>query len=197
MRLHEILVERVLNLRTPEEKEKYANQVWDVLQASYAEIGGFGTAATIDELIKKFSLWKVVVRNGDVTAVKVYRDQFGRKSVGVGTNGTYQGKKDIKMMMQDDVKTGRMWVEVSGKPEQLYRKFGAMPIDAKYAEILTKHPIMSISPDGYHYTRMIAGKPHEKIIYGVVNLSPEAVEYLKNQGINPHELPPGVKLPQK
>jgi hypothetical protein len=197
MRIREILAERVLNLRTPIEKEKYAEKVWDVLQTSYADIGGFSTASTLDELIQKFSLWKIVVRNGIVTAVKVYRDQFGRKSVGVGTNGTVQGKKDIKMIMQDDVKTGRMWVEVSGKPEQLYRKFGAMPLDAKYAQLLTKHPIMSISPDGYHYTRLIAGTPHEKIIYGVVNLSPEDVETLKNHGLNLHELPPNVKLPQK
>jgi hypothetical protein len=194
MLIKELLIERIVNLFKADEKQKYADEVWDVLQQSYAPIGGFGTSATVDELIEKSGLWKLVVRNGNISALEIYRDQFGRKGIGLGTNGTYQGKKDLRMIIKDSIKYKRSWAEVSGKPEYIYKKYGGIPISATYAELLTKHPIISINDDGYHYTRLIYGVPKEKIIYGVINLSLQDREMLRSKGIKLHELPQNIKL---
>ena len=194
MRLREILAERILNLVTPSDKQKYADQVWNVLQQSYAHIGGFGTAETPEELINRFHRWKIVVRNGQVTAVKVEKDQYGRKSVGMGSDGTPQGKQDVRMLIKGDVAMNRTWAETSGAPESLYKKYGAVPIPAKYAELLTKHSVISYNPDGFHYTRLFNGHPKEKIIFGFAYLSPKNIETLENNGFSLSELPPNIKL---
>ena len=193
MRLREIILEKVINLNSIEDKRKYSEQVWDIMQTSYAPVGGFSTASSIDELVTKFPLWKIVFRNGKITAAKIYKNQFGRKAVALGSDGTLQGIKDAKMLLKSDATTGRMWGEASGRPEHLYKSYGAKPIPAKYASLLTGKPIISYNPDGYHYTRLINGHPYEKIIYGVVNLSPEEVELFRNNGVNFQELPDNIK----
>lgn len=193
MRIKEFIIERVVNAFDEPSKLKYADQVWDVLQKSYAKLpGGFGTASSLEELIEKSGLWKVIVRNGKVTAVNIYKDQNGRKSIASGTDGSPQGKLDYKMIKSEDIKLGRAWGEVSDKAELMMAKLGAKPIPAKLAPVLTGKKILSYNPDGYHYTRMIAGDPHEKIMYGVVNLTPELEAQFKAHGIELHQLPSNI-----
>ena len=189
MRAKEILYERIVNLHRYDNKDKYGEEVWNILQKSYEPVGGFKTAVSLEELIEKSGMWKLVVRNGLVTAVKIYRDQFGRKSIASGSDGSRQGKKDVFMMMKDDVKYGRTWAEVSGPVEKLMGKFGATPIPAIYAEYLSKKKILSISTDGYHYTRLIEGEPHEKIMFGVPQLTPKNILELESQGISLNHWP--------
>ena len=194
MRANEFLTERVLNLHDSTSKLKLADQIWDMLQSSYAKVpGGFGTAKSVDELIEKSALWKVVTRDGIPTAVLIYKDQFGRKSIAAGTDGTPQGKRDYMMLQTADSVHRRAWGEVSGAPEHLMKKLGCKPIKAKFAHMLTGKEILSIADDGYHYTRMIAGEPHEKIIYGVVELSLDQIETLAKASINLHELPHSLR----
>ena len=194
MNISELLIERVVNAFDPTKKQHYATQVWDLLQKSYSTVpGGFGTAATIEELIEKSGLWKLVVRDGRVTAAGIYRDQHGRKSIAAGTDGTTQGKKDYLMIKDADVKLGRAWAEVSGAPERIMAKSGAKPLPAKFAEVLTGKEILEYNPDGYHYTRLIAGDPHEKVIYGVINMTPELEQQLTKAGISLKDLPQNFK----
>ena len=189
MNIKELLVERVINAFDQPIKNKYADQVWDIMQTSYQNLpGGFGTASSIEELIDKSGLWKLVVRDGTVTAANIYKDQNGRKSIASGTNGTTQGKKDYFMIKTADVKLNRSWGEVSGPAERVMNKLGAKPIPNKFAAMLTGKEILEFNPDGFHYTRLIAGDPHEKIIYGTVNASPELVATMAAQGITLHDL---------
>lgn len=190
MRINELLTERVHNAFDASSKLKYAPQVWEILQSSYAKLpGGFGTASSVEELIEKSGLWKIVVRNGSVTAVNIYRDMHGRKSIASGTDGTVQGKKDFMMLKDADIKYKRAWAEVSGAPERILSKLGAKPIPAKFAPLLTGKEILEYNNDGYHYTRLIAGDPHEKVIYGVINLDPELEQKLQSSGIDLKTLP--------
>ena len=104
MRSQEFLVERILNLFTAADKQKYVDQVWNILQSSYASVGGFKTSPSKEDLINTTGLWKLVRRGDDgITALKVYKDLYGRKSVGSGTNGTIQGKKDYILLKDSDV----------------------------------------------------------------------------------------------
>ena len=194
MNITDLLLERVVNAFDANKKQHYASQVWELLQKSYSSVpGGFGTAATIEELIEKSGLWKLVVRDGRVTAAGIYRDQFGRKSIAAGTDGTTQGKKDYMMIKDADVKLGRAWAEVSGAPERIMAKSGAKPLPAKFAKVLTGKEILEYNPDGFHYTRLIAGSPHEKVIYGIVNLTPELEKQLVQAGISLNDLPQNFK----
>jgi hypothetical protein len=189
MKVQDFLVERVLNALTSVQKRRYADDVWEILQQSYRKIGGFQSASSVAELIADSGIWKIVVRDGKISAVKIYKDRYGRKSIAAGTDGSAQGKRDLIMLISDDTKLNRSWVEVSGPLEQLMVRVGARPIPAKYAAALTGKKIMSISDDGLHYTRLIAGNPHEKIIYGVVNLDPAAKQELEQAGIDLKDLP--------
>lgn len=194
MKYSELIQERVFNAFDSVNKLKYGQQVWDVLQKSYSSLpGGFGTASSLDELIEKSGLWKIVVRNGEVTAVNIYKDQFGRKSIASGTNGSVQGKKDFMMLKDADVKYKRAWAEVSGAPERILGKLGAKPIPAKFAAVLTGKEILDYNDDGIHYTRLIAGDPHEKVIYGFVNLTSELEAHLARLGIDVEELPTNIR----
>ena len=190
MRLNEFfLTERIVNLHTAAEKAKYVDEVWDILQKSYERLGGFKTASSPEELIKKSGMWKLTVRDGNVTAVVIGRNQFGRKLIATGTDQTIDGKKDFLMMKRDDVRLKRFWAEASGAVEHFCEKFGAVPIPSKYAEVITKHPIVSYDEDGYHYIRLIDGNPHRKIMFGTVKLTPDELELLTAAGLDLNELP--------
>lgn len=196
MKAIEILSERVVNAFDNDKKKQYSDQVWNILQQSYAKLpGGFGTASSVEELIAKSGLWKIIVRNGKVSAVNVYKDQHGRKSIASGTDGSPQGKMDYKMIKNADVKLGRAWAEVSGAPAAMLEKMGAKPIPSKFAEMLTGKKIMNYDPDGVHYTRLINGEPHEKVMYGIVNLSPELESKLANSGVELNQLPDNFVKP--
>jgi hypothetical protein len=73
-------------------------------------------------------------------------------------------------------------------------RIGAKPVDNKYAQLLTDKKILDLNPDGYHYTRLIQGEPHEKVILGFIDLSPESEMELHSQGINIKELSPNIKF---
>ena len=81
-----VLLERIINLFN-DDKWEYAQQVWDILQRSYQYIGGFKTASSIEELIGKSGMWKLVIRNGNISALQIYKDQYGRKLIASGTDG--------------------------------------------------------------------------------------------------------------
>ena len=174
MKLLEIaLFEHVVNLHTTEDKEKYIDAVWDMLQAAYAGIGGFKSATSKEDLIQNTSIWKLVRRGGKLVSVGIYRDLHGRKSIAIATDGTMQGKKDIMKLKDDDLKLQRAWCECSGAAEALMKRAKAVPLDNKLAAKLTGKEIIGYDVDGVHYTRLIQGEPHVKVIYGFPQISDE------------------------
>lgn len=197
MKSHEFLIERILNLHTPEQKREYVDQVWDILQQSYIKIGGFKSASSPEELIEIPGYWKIVKRDDKVTAVNLYREvphtstlkTYASGAVTDNYRATDQGKKDYMMMKRDDVKQQRSWAEVSGSAERVVKRLNSVPIPNKFAEYLTGKEILHLNDDGYHYTRLIMGEPHEKIIYGFIGLTDDQKEYMKNNNLDPKELP--------
>lgn len=87
-------------------KEKWADEVWDMLQKSYAAIGGikgsgFGSKK---EMIHKIPFWKLKTRNGQLKLVVMYKDKGGRKSVAIGTDGSDEAKKLLAKQMKEELK---------------------------------------------------------------------------------------------
>lgn len=167
MRYHQLL-ERVKNLdhTHTDQRQQYADQVWNMLEHAYKEIGGFLSAANAQELVETPGLWKMVVRSNHVSAVVIYKASHGRKLIGAATDGSSEGKNDLMMILREDRDLSRSWAEVSGRMEGLYRKMGAKPIPNTEAHQLTGKRILSLDDDGVHYTRLIAGHPHVKALYG-------------------------------
>ena len=183
------LTEHIVNAFDSDTKTKYAEEVWDLLQKGYAGVGGFHSSPNIDDLIQNTGLWKVVTRDGRVSAVVIYKDQYGRKSIAATTDGTTQGRKDYGMVSREDHVRGRAWAEASGVPEKILARMGAKPLPNKFAAYLTGKEILNFNPDGVHYTRDIGGEPHEKVIFGVVKFTPEQIAELEKLGISIHDLP--------
>lgn len=203
MRAKELLIERILNLHTEEEKAKYAARVWKLLQKSYQKMGGFKSAANKEELVTIPGYWKLVKRNGKITAVNLYRKIPQTSTYKVYASGaettpdketklpksTPQGLADYTMLKQSDIKQKRAWAEVSGPAEKHAKKLGGKPIPNKYAAYLTGKEIIELNPDEYHYTRLIMGEPHEKIMYGFASMTPEQEKALNISGLDIHDLP--------
>ena len=164
--LANILLERFVNLHNPQDMSKHIDVIWKILEDSYASIGGFKSATDKEDLMKKSGLTKLVVKDGKIVAVKIYKDELGRKSIAGGTDGSAEGKKWFIKMCEEDIKLNRAWGEVSGAMEHIMLKRGSVPIpNTMVARILGK-PILNLDPDGYHYTRDIQGEPHTKIMIG-------------------------------
>ena len=174
--LTNLLLERFVNLHNPQEMSKYIDVIWDILEKSYAKIGGFKSAKDKEDLMRKSGLTKLVVKDGRVVAVKIYKDELGRKSIAGGTDGSMEGKRWLIKISQEDIQQNRAWGEVSGAMEHIMLKNGAVPIPSSIAAKILGKPILSYDPDGYHYTREIMGEPHTKIMVGDVDKLLTALE---------------------
>lgn len=156
-------------------KKEYLDQVWDVLQKSYAPIGGIANMSEPEDLLDPELGWKMVTRVGKVVAVTIYKIQGKtRKIIAGGTDGTKQGKEDFYKMCSEEVKRieRNSWAEVSGSMEGVFLfKLGATPIPVEISNKILQDKgknIISNDKDGFHYTRNIGGKPYEKIMFGNV-----------------------------
>lgn len=203
MRIKDLLTERVINLHTEEGKAEYATRVWDMLQASYQKMGGFKSAASKEELIEIPGYWKLVKRGPDITAINLYRkipqtqtykvyasaaETSSDQTTGLPTS-TSRGLVDYTTLKQADITQKRAWAEVSGPAEKHAKRLGGKTIPNKYAAYLTGKEILDLNSDGYHYTRLIMGEPHEKIMYGFATMTPNQQEYLEMNGLDIQDLP--------
>lgn len=173
----QFLLEKVLspgfNPEHNEHREKYRDQIHDILKTSYEKMGGYGGLGSGTEQehnsihadITKLNI-KMTRRGDAITAVMLYKDQFGRKAVAAGTDGSVRGKKDLLAHMKEDHTQSRSWGEVSDTPEHLQRKLGAPEVPyAKAKKIIGKDDMEQI-PGTNRYERKIGDKIKGKIAMG-------------------------------
>lgn len=195
MRISQIILnEKILNIRNKSNKQKYISRIWNLLQKSYEPVGGFKSASSPEELLNTVGLWKIILRNGNISAVRIFSEKFGNKSIALASDGSIQGKKDVRMIMKDDIVRGRSWCETSDVPEMICKRMGAEPIPSRFASLLTGKNILSRDEDGYHYTRLIGGVPHTKILYGTPILSLNDLNAFEKYGIKMEDLPNNIKI---
>lgn len=102
-----ILIERYVNALPKDQdlKARYADEVWNMLQASYADIGGIkGKGFSTKSDIMHIPMWKMVRKNDKLIAVIMYKDTNGRKSVALGTDGSITAKKVLVDLVKNDLK---------------------------------------------------------------------------------------------
>lgn len=166
----EFINEHFVTLTKKEDMKKYADEVWNILQDSYKYCGGIAGINNVDELIDDTDMWKLVTRNGKVTAMKAYKfKKGGRKANCGGFDGTDQGKKDIMKIYQEDgmMKDRKQYGEYSGKAVSTVLKTGGIPVPAGVAMTMLEPKEVEPCDDGWFFTRKLGdGKVHHKIMIG-------------------------------
>lgn len=109
MLVENIISERYINAigdseRSMNIKQRYLDQVWDILQRSYAPIGGIkGSGFENKEAMLSLPMWKMGIRDGRVRAVIIYKDKGGRKSVAMGTDGSQEGMWFVENILGNEI----------------------------------------------------------------------------------------------
>jgi hypothetical protein len=182
--------ERYLNLIDNKElKNKYKQEVYDMLQSTYSKIGGLkgNGYGSPDELVS-IPFWKIVIRDGKVKAVSLYKDKDGRKLAVLANDGTKDGKYELIKMFIEDLKFQRAWMEVSDSLVYIIKKHLpntyielAVPYEeveqklGKVGDTISKPPTTDIMmkefPElkHYFYQRKIGNEVKTKIIFGNIN----------------------------
>ena len=114
----QLITEHFVNCKNEEEMRKYGKVVWDILTKAYEYCGGIKNVNGVEDLIKDTHLWKLYRHENKIKAVICYTDRKGgRKLCLLGQDGSDEGRKMLKKMMEDDfrLKDRQSWVGVSGK----------------------------------------------------------------------------------
>lgn len=111
----EFISERFINAIQDEDlKQQYQDEVWDILQYSYRDIGGIRGSGfnSKEDMIKNIPFWKIITKNGETHGVVLYKDRGGRKVVQVGVKkDSVYGKQKVAEVMKMD--QGRSYSELS------------------------------------------------------------------------------------
>ena len=165
------LIESFENVFDREDKLKYVDDVWNMLQKSYSKIGGLKGAGfgSKEDMMNYIWMWKIATNNGKPVAVVMYKNRKGmRKGVAAGTDGTPMGKNKLKEILREDFE--RSFSEVSGPLLKfLTREFPDLVEQYKIPVTEVKRLLQhrSITPiDDYYYTRYIGGHKIKKLALG-------------------------------
>lgn len=178
------LQERFLNLiGTDKEKLKYVDQVWDILQKSYENIGGIkGSGFTSKEdMVANIPFWKLSIKDSKVNSVVMYKDKNGRKSVAIGTDGTTEGKTKIAEIISKDI--FRAFGEKSGASLGLIMK--TIPWPKIETFIKTPEEVKKILPDDKIIPlKDIPKEDWEDSLQKILNRYPFLIDYIYFRKIN-------------
>jgi hypothetical protein len=170
-----LLQEKIDNffLDDTEQREKFIDQVWNIIQASYAKIGGVkgNGLNTKEQMINQIPMWKIYRKGNMVKIVVFYKDKNGRKGVLTATDGSAEAKEYLKKIIKDEFKTERSWKEVSHSMlrfiKTLYSEQELNDIAIPVETVVELLPDDIIVPTGkYTYTRNIGGEEIEKMALG-------------------------------
>lgn len=168
----QMIVEHFVNCKNDEEMRKYGDIVWAILKKAYEYCGGIKNVNGVDDLIKDTNLWKLYRKNNEIKAVICYTDRKGgRKMCLLGQDGSDEGRKALKSMMEDDfkLKDRQSWVGVSGKAAITALKHGGLPVPSDIAVQFMGSKCKPV--DEYWYERPIKNdkgevEVHRKIMVG-------------------------------
>ena len=192
-RFDQFISERFVNLiGDNQDKERYVDEVWDLLQKSYAGIGGIkGTGfSSKQDMIDNIPFWKLGVKKGKVVAAVFYKDKGGRKSVAFASDGSPESAPVVIDIITNDLKRsfGEKSKAMLGKvlktvPWTVLEPFTMTPAEAQSVLKKDTTPVSGlkdyqIPDDGklalakhpqlkqYAYLRDLNGDPTFKVMFG-------------------------------
>lgn len=122
------LMERFVNAMGADDKHKneHKEEVFNMLQKSYATIGGIHGSGfkDPDDMVANIHHWKLAKHDGKIVAAAMYKNHpvTGRKRVAVATDGSEHGKAKLAEIMRDDLKQHRSHGETSGSSLKFLRR---------------------------------------------------------------------------
>lgn len=163
-----------------EANPEMAREILNLVNTAYAPIGGhvkFGSAA---DITRNASYWIAadVDDDPDPDAVSLgKRTRYGVKSVGMGHDGSTPAKRFVLQRKATDMGKRGNYGEMSGAIAHIMlTRHGAPTVnDQETVERILGKPVewIGLHPDGKYpnnpgwYRRVIAGKPHTKIMVGL------------------------------
>lgn len=175
------------------DKQKWADRVWDMLQAAYDDIGGIKGSgfSNKEDMINNIPFWKIFHRGEKLIAVVLYKDTNGRKLVALGTDKSAAAKKILSNIFKEALKVS--YGEYSGKLLNTivkgvsYEKLEPFLLDPIYVQKLLDKEIYPPNPKKlnmmdaetynrfprlhkYFYMRDFGGKSYLKICLGTPHL---------------------------
>jgi hypothetical protein len=186
----------LIGSKSKTDREKWVDQVWNILQMSYAPIGGIKGSgfSSKQDMIDNIPFWKLYIKNDKVVAAVFYKDKGGRKSVAIATDGSDLGKKIVgdifkaslgvsygeksgpalgtmmKTVPWDELKNFLMTPDqvekVTGETVIAISKFGYENLDDKDKKTYDK--FSQLKP--YFYVRELGGEMHLKVSMGTPDL---------------------------
>ena len=177
-----LITEHFVNCKNDDEMRKYGDIVWKLLQKAYEYCGGIKNVDSIDDLIKDTHLWKLYRKDGEIKAVICYSNRKGgRKLCLLGQDGSDDGRKMIKKMLEDDfkLKDRGSWGGFSGKAAITALKHGGIPVPSEvavavmgkkckpYDEYWYNRPIKNAEGKMENHLKLMVGNPPGKPEYEV------------------------------
>ena len=169
---------KLIPIENEEGFKQWAEPVWDILTASYENVGGLKSYRNFSDFCKKKHLFIIAFdQNNKILACATYRRiEDSRKMVAIGYEQSDDGKVALQMIIQDNIKNFDLhyWAEVSGAIEHYFKKHNGYPMPNILAnDILNIDPsrIKLSNRDKVHYSREIGsdGEMFEKMIFGAKN----------------------------
>lgn len=163
--------------------KEHLDEIWAILQTGYEEQGGFKGFQSRNDLLKKSPFLRLGYCNDSIVAVTVYNGYLGgEKCVGftcVKNEQHETGVKLLELILEYNIVNWEqwIWIEASGKVEEMCKTLGAFNVPCDYAIIYLQN-IPYEECDEYHYSRMIAGKKEVKTIFGFKDA--ETFDIIKN-----------------
>lgn len=110
-----VLNETIINLFDVKDKEKYADEVWDLITKAYDKLGGIKGSgfSSKDDMIENIRMWKLSKHNGKITSAILYKDKNGRKIVATATDKSEIGIETLKNNIINDIVNSKSYVEIS------------------------------------------------------------------------------------
>lgn len=182
----QFLKESYVDLFSDEEKSKYAELVFDLVQKSYAKKGGIlgNGFRSPEDMVKNIKHIKLSRRNNKVVAGFLYKDKNGRKLVAGFTDGSREGKIEFAKMLKDEFTNNRgTYSEISAEILEYMKKYVSTDV-SKY--LLPAELAKEVLDDEIEiteentYVRNIGGEPHEKILIG------DVIYYKANKKFKPY-----------
>ena len=160
---------KISKLHNPVDKARWVNQVWNILEISYRDIEGGLLFSDKSELMLKTSIWKVIVVDGRVLAVAVFKEKHGQKLVAMGVDrqgDVMKSRSALIYLLRHSLE--RAWMEVSEAAENFIMKQcgGEKFLIHQSEAVRYLNKAVEFAEDGYHYVRKIAGIPKVKIVLG-------------------------------
>ena len=179
--------------KDPGARQKYAPAVWDMLQQSYAKIGGIKGSgfASMEDMIARIPFWKLYFEGNTLKVVMMYKDSQGRKGVALGTDGSRKAMRVLSDLLRDTFRVsygeyskGALIFILKNVPQTITRQYALSPSEvAKFMDdeiVVPTQEYVDTNLDAsdkavynrlktwrqYFYVRMIGGKPFLKIAIG-------------------------------